>query len=145
MLLSGFFIWQVIEGIKLSDSYGISTSIIVIFMLFMGGIIGILAAVRQNKYCMNTFAAFASIIIIFSIIDIGIIAAGTAMCGKLGSEGDNAVWNFICTTSSWILLIPLAILIVLLTLGLVFRCTLGRALTEEETGSTSELSNYYPS
>ena len=145
IFVSGFFIWQLVLAFSMNDTYGISSSIIVIAMLFIAGILGITAAVRHSDYCMNTFTVFAIIICLCALVEIVITAIGTAKCPNLASDESSPVWAFICSSSSWILIIPMSILIVVLVIGVIFRFCLGKAVALEENGTTQELSNYYPS
>ena len=144
ILTSAFFVWQLILAFQMSDSYGTSTNIIIIIVLVFVGILGVFAAVRRSKYCMNTFTVFSVVIIILSLVEIIITAVGTAKCETLPSDESDGMWNFICSSSSWVLIIPLSILSVLLVIGIILRVLLAKFADEEENGPGGEMDNYYP-
>ena len=144
ILTAGFFVWQLILAFQVSDATGMSTNIIVIVILVFVGILGVFAAVRRSSYCMNTFTVFSVVVIIMSLVEIIVTAIGTSKCSTLASDDSGVFWNFICSSSTWVLIIPLSILSVLLIVGIILRVLLAKFADEEENGPGGEMDNYYP-
>lgn len=146
ILCSGFFIWQLIEGIKENETWGYSSNAVMIFVLFLVGIIGMVATLRQSQNCLNTFMFSSIIILILCVAEIVVTAVGVAKCDEDGSAGEKKgkVWDFICSSSSWVLLIPMGVLAVLFVLAIIFNSLLKKALKEDDSGASGELDNYYP-
>ena len=145
ILCSGFCVWQLIEGIKENETWGYSSNAVMIFVLFVVGIIGMTATLRQSQNCLNTFMFSSIIILVLCVAEIVVTAIGVAKCDD-GSAGEKKgkVWDFICNSSSWVLLIPMGVLAVLFVLAIIFNSLLKKALKEDDTGSSGELDNYYP-
>ena len=147
ILCACFFVWQLSEGIKAEDNWGITSNVIMIAVLLFVAIIGIAGSLRKSQNCLNSFLLCASIVLLMCIAEMVITSIGTAKCDEMGSSGGD-MWDFICSSSSWVLLIPMCIIIVVLIAGIVFDALLKKAISADENGDGEgdggNLS-YYPS
>lgn len=145
ILCACFFVWQLVEGVRMKDNWGITSNVIMIAVLLFVGFLGIMGSLRQSQNCLNSFMLCASIVLLMCIAEMVITSIGTAKCDEVGSSAGD-MWDFICSSSSWVLLIPMGIIIVVLIAGIVFNVLLKKAISDDENGGGEggDLS-YYPS
>ena len=146
VICAGFFIWKMVEGIESKDTWGITANIIMTVILLFVAALGIAGSVNKSTNCLNSFILSSVIIIIMCTAELVITAIGVTKCDTLpsGSTSDNGIWDFICSSSSWVLLIPMGIILLALICGLIFDILLKKALDDDDRGGDTNLS-YYPS
>ena len=146
ILCAAFFAWQLSEGIFRKDTWGISSNVVMIVILLFVGALGIIGSVRHSQNCLNSFMLCCCILIVICVAEIVVTSVGVAMCDDLSSDDENKIWDFICSSSSWVLLIPMSVLVVVLIAGIVFNALLKKAIVEDDNGGESESNlSYYPS
>ena len=141
---SSFFIWQIIEGFKESSAWGWGTNAFVVLILFVIGILGICSSVRKHPQCLASFFMMGIIICIVCAAEIGITAWGVSQCGKYDSEDVSDIISFICSSSSWVVLIPTGGLFVGMLIAIIFASKLRDSVEDTVKNNGNEGAAYYP-
>ena len=145
MLLSIYYIYQLIDAAKENSSYGITTSAVVIGMLILIGIIGLIAAVRKSKSISISFVVTCVIVAVMCAAEL-IVTLVYAEDEEKCSDDLGAIADFVCGMGSEVkLLVPLGVAtfmgVVGLISGILFVASLGDDDYTDEKGK--ELDNYY--
>lgn len=141
LLLSGFFLWQLIVGIQEGSAWGIGANVLMIVALFFVGIVGVLGVVRRAGLVLATFAMCCIIVFLFALVELVMTIYGTFMCDNNTSNAPNAIWDFLCENTSWVLIIPLSILLGLAVVGGIFATLFKQGTKENE--ATGGKDNFY--
>lgn len=145
MLLSLYYIYQLIDAAKEDSSYGITTSAVVIGVLIIIGVIGLIAAVRKSKTITISFLTTCVIVILMCGAEL-ILTLVYAEDEEKCSDDLGAIADFVCGMGGEAKLIaPLAVAtfmgIVGLISGIMFVVTLSDDDYTDDKGR--ELDNYY--
>ena len=145
MLLSIYYIYQLIDAAKENSSYGITTSAIVIGMLILIGIIGLIAAVRKSKSISISFVVTCVIVAVMCAAEL-IVTLVYAENEEKCSDDLGAIADYVCGMGGEVkLLVPLGVAtfmgVVGLISGILFAASLGDDDYTDEKGK--ELDNYY--
>ena len=145
MLLSLYYIYQLVEAAKDNSSYGIGSSIIVICILLILGIIGLIAGVRRSKSITISFIATCVLVAIVCIAEL-IITAVYAENDEKCSDDMGAIADYVCGMGGELkLIIPLAVGAFVSIVGAVSGAAF--VITFNDDGNTDssgkELENYY--